>query len=70
MSRPAAKDGSVLPDSDFAMSWEVDGSRKTCEDDRPGGGAARTACFLATDPDSRGRGDSWHVNEVLNRAGR
>ena len=61
-----AKDGSVLPDNDFAMSWEVDGKSekhiKTIIE------AARGAdrLFLATDPDREGEAISWHVREVLN----
>src|SRR5580704_5518636 len=61
-----AKDGSVLPDSDFAMSWEVDGKSekhlKTILE------AVRGAdrLFLATDPDREGEAISWHVREVLN----
>src|SRR5689334_23463798 len=60
-----AKDGSVLPDSDFAMSWEVDGKSekhlKTIVQ------AVRGAdhLFLATDPDREGEAISWHVREVL-----
>jgi DNA topoisomerase-1 len=61
-----AKDGSVLPDEDFAMSWEVDGRSekhiKTILE------AARGAdrLFLATDPDREGEAISWHVRELLN----
>src|SRR5438105_1336748 len=60
-----AKDGSVLPDDDFAMSWEVDGRsekhvRAIAEAVR---GADRL--FLATDPDREGEAISWHVREVL-----
>jgi DNA topoisomerase I len=60
-----AKDGSVLPDADFAMSWEVDGKsekhmRTIVEAVR---GADRL--FLATDPDREGEAISWHVREVL-----
>src|SRR5258705_9440625 len=61
-----AKDGSVLPDADFAMSWEVDGKSekhlKTILE------AVRGAdrLFLATDPDREGEAISWHVRELLN----
>jgi DNA topoisomerase-1 len=60
-----AKDGSVLPDSDFAMSWEVDG--KSEKHVRTIVQAVRGAdrLFLATDPDREGEAISWHVNEVL-----
>ena len=61
----SAKDGSVLPDSDFAMSWEVDG--KSEKHLRTIAQAVRGAdrLFLATDPDREGEAISWHVNEVL-----
>src|ERR1700686_365892 len=61
-----AKDGSVLPDADFAMSWGVDGKSekhlKTILE------AVRGAdrLFLATDPEREGEAISWHVREVLN----
>ncbi|HEX3860442.1 MAG TPA: type I DNA topoisomerase [Stellaceae bacterium] len=60
-----AKDGSVLPDDDFSMSWEVDGKaekrmREIAEAVR---GADRL--FLATDPDREGEAISWHIREVL-----
>src|SRR5437763_2137171 len=61
-----AKDGSVLPDADFAMSWEVDGkSEKHMKEILQ---AVRNAdrLFLATDPDREGEAISWHVREVLN----
>ena len=60
-----AKDGSVLPDSDFAMSWEVDDkSEKHMKTILQ---AVRDAdrLFLATDPDREGEAISWHVREVL-----
>src|SRR6266446_5042329 len=60
-----AKDGSVVPDSDFAMSWEVDG--KSEKHVRTIVQAVRNAdhLFLATDPDREGEAISWHVREVL-----
>lgn len=60
-----AKDGSVRPDEDFAMSWEVDGpsSKRLAEIAR----AVKDAdnVILATDPDREGEAISWHVLEVL-----
>jgi DNA topoisomerase I len=61
----AAKDGSVDPDDDFAMRWEVDAkSAKRMSDI---GGAVRTAdrVILATDPDREGEAISWHIHEIL-----
>src|SRR5262250_1539795 len=61
-----AKDGSVLPDADFAMSWEVDG--KSEKHMKAIVQAVRNAdgLFLATDPDRECEAISWHVREVLN----
>lgn len=60
-----AKDGSVLPDDDFAMTWDVDAkSQKRLNDIvRAVKGADRL--ILATDPDREGEAISWHVLEVL-----
>src|SRR5216117_3726096 len=60
-----AKDGSVLPDADFAMSWEVDG--KSEKHVKAIAAAVRGAdkLFLATDPDREGEAISWHIHEVL-----
>ena len=59
------KDGSVRPDEDFAMSWEV-GARSTKplnEIIQAAKGADKI--ILATDPDREGEAISWHVLEVL-----
>jgi DNA topoisomerase I len=60
-----SKDGSVRPDEDFAMSWDVDvKSRKRLNEIAE---AVRGAdkLILATDPDREGEAISWHVLEVL-----
>jgi DNA topoisomerase-1 len=60
-----SKNGSVRPDDDFAMTWEVDGkSGKRMADIAK---AAKTAdrVILATDPDREGEAISWHVLELL-----
>jgi DNA topoisomerase-1 len=60
-----AKDGSVLPDQDFAMSWEVDikAAKRLSDIAKAVKGAKRL--ILATDPDREGEAISWHVLEVL-----
>src|SRR5215469_10293057 len=60
-----AKDGSVRPDNDFAMSWEVDGraNKRLQEIIQAVKGAEHL--YLATDPDREGEAISWHVQEVL-----
>jgi DNA topoisomerase-1 len=60
-----AKDGSVLPDSDFAMSWEVDGRSEKHLKEIAAAMRGADRLFLATDPDREGEAISWHVREVL-----
>ena len=62
-----AKDGSVDPDNEFDMKWEVGtDSRKhikaiadALKDDN--------ALILATDPDREGEAISWHLEEALRK---
>ena len=62
-----AKDGSVRPDEDFAMSWDVDPkSAKRLADIAEAAKGADTI-ILATDPDREGEAISWHVLEVLQK---
>ena len=62
-----AKDGSVRPDEDFDMSWEIDGkaAKRLSEIAEAAKGADRL--ILATDPDREGEAISWHVLEVLGK---
>jgi DNA topoisomerase-1 len=60
-----AKDGSVLPDDDFAMSWEVDGKSEKHIKEIAAAVRGADRLFLATDPDREGEAISWHVREVL-----
>jgi DNA topoisomerase-1 len=63
------KDGSVRPDEDFAMDWEL-GDRA----DKPVNEITRAvknadAVYLASDPDREGEAIAWHVLEVLRAKG-
>jgi DNA topoisomerase-1 len=62
-----AKDGSVRPDEDFAMSWDVDAkaAKRLAEIADAAKGADKI--ILATDPDREGEAISWHVLEVLQK---
>jgi DNA topoisomerase I len=60
-----AKDGSVDPEADFAMTWEVAAeSRKHVKAIAE---ALKTddTLILATDPDREGEAISWHLQEAL-----
>ncbi|TBW34298.1 type I DNA topoisomerase [Siculibacillus lacustris] len=60
-----AKDGSVRPDDDFAMDWEVDAksAKRLAEIVRAVKASDRV--ILATDPDREGEAISWHVLQFL-----
>src|ERR1051325_5498700 len=60
-----AKDGSVKPDQDFAMDWEVDDRAKKPISEIANAVKDADALYLATDPDREGEAISWHVLEVL-----
>jgi DNA topoisomerase-1 len=61
------KDGSVRPDEDFAMDWEVDGSSQKRLDAIAKAVSKGGKLYLATDPDREGEAISWHVKDVLGR---
>lgn len=60
-----AKDGSVKPDEDFAMSWTVDTKAKSRLSDITKAVKNADKLILATDPDREGEAISWHVLQVL-----
>ncbi len=61
------KDGSVRPDEDFAMSWEVDAKSSKRLSDIATALKGADRLILATDPDREGEAISWHVLEDLKR---
>jgi DNA topoisomerase-1 len=63
------KDGSVRPDEDFAMSWEVDGKSAKRMSDIAAALKNSDRLILATDPDREGEAISWHVLEILKKKG-
>ena len=62
-----AKDGSVRPDEDFAMTWQVDARAQKRMSDITRAVADADRLILATDPDREGEAISWHVLEVLKK---
>ena len=62
-----SKNGSVDPENQFAMSWNVDTqSKKRIKDIDVALGNAEKL-ILATDPDREGEAISWHLLEVLSK---
>jgi DNA topoisomerase-1 len=62
-----SKDGSVKPDEDFSMEWEVDGRGAKRVKEIADAMKDATGLILATDPDREGEAISWHVLEALNQ---
>ncbi|MCC6597588.1 MAG: type I DNA topoisomerase [Alphaproteobacteria bacterium] len=63
------KDGSVLPDDDFAMKWQPgERAEKNIRDIKTAAKKAKTL-WLAPDPDREGEAIAWHVREILQEAG-
>jgi DNA topoisomerase I len=61
------KDGSVRPEEDFAMSWEVDGKSEGRIKAIAQALKSADRLILATDPDREGEAISWHISEELSR---
>ena len=60
-----AKDGSVNPDADFDMVWEVDARAEKHLAEIAKALKHAEHLYLATDPDREGEAISWHVRDVL-----
>ena len=60
-----AKDGSVDPEQDFRMLWEVDDKSNKRLNDIAKAVKGAEKLILATDPDREGEAISWHVLEVM-----
>src|SRR6266702_4459926 len=60
-----AKDGSVAPEANFRMIWEVDDKSQKRLNDIARALKGADKLILATDPDREGEAISWHVLEVL-----
>jgi len=62
-----SKNGSVDPEDDFTMTWNVDTKSKTRIKDIVDALKKSDKLILATDPDREGEAISWHLLEVLNK---
>jgi DNA topoisomerase-1 len=60
-----SKDGSVQPENDFAMNWEVEGRGQKQLREIAEAVKKADKLILATDPDREGEAISWHIIEAL-----
>src|ERR1700755_1489825 len=60
-----SKNGSVDPDQDFAMVWDMDARAASKVKDIASAVKGADKLILATDPDREGEAISWHILEVL-----
>jgi DNA topoisomerase-1 len=60
-----SKDGSVQPENDFAMNWEVEGRGQKQLKEIADAMIGADKLILATDPDREGEAISWHIIEAL-----
>ncbi len=61
-----SKNGSVNPDENFKMLWEIDSFSKKYLKAITDAAKDSTKIILATDPDREGEAIAWHVKEYLN----
>ncbi len=60
-----SKNGSVDPDQNFKMEWEVDSFSKKYLKEITDAAKESSKIILATDPDREGEAIAWHVKEYL-----
>ena len=60
-----AKDGSVLPEHSFEMSWQTDAKSNKHIKEITDALSKADRLILATDPDREGEAISWHVQELV-----
>ena len=60
-----SKNGSVNPDKNFEMLWEIDSFSKKYLKEITDAAKDSTRIILATDPDREGEAIAWHIKEVL-----
>ncbi len=60
-----SKEGSVLPDEDFALTWDTDSKSEKRIKEIAAAVADSKKLILATDPDREGEAISWHLLELL-----
>ena len=61
-----SRNGSVDPDNNFKMKWEVDSFSKKYLKEIIDAAKISSRIILATDPDREGEAIAWHVKEYLN----
>ena len=61
-----SKNGSVDPNNNFQMLWEIDSFSKKYLKDITDAAKNSSKIILATDPDREGEAIAWHVKEFLN----
>ena len=61
-----SKNGSVDPEQNFKMEWEVDSFSKKYLKEITDAAKESSKIILATDPDREGEAIAWHVKEYLN----
>jgi DNA topoisomerase-1 len=60
-----AKNGSVEPDKDFEMHWDVDAKSQKIIKEITDAVKKADKLILATDPDREGEAISWHILQIL-----